>query len=155
MNKKAHTPTLLLFVATIILILLALFTFASFNDVFAEDSEGRSQILGNIIFYQDYITKKTESIGKKVILFEGPLTADGQKEMFKSLAQNENPNIAELNEFFSKIEKNDFVFKLENQEYFFEMKNIPLQSSNGANSINRTFSFSITFDVNGNAKIYK
>ena len=150
MNKKAHTPTLLLFVATIILILLALFTFASFNDTFAEDSEGRSQILGNIIFYQDYMIKKAEGIVKKIALFEGPLTADGKKEMFKEIARKENPNIAELNEFFSKIENNDFVFKLENQEYFFEMKNISLQSSNGANSINRTFSFSITFDVNGN-----
>ncbi len=151
MNKKAHTPTILLFMATLVLIILALFTFASFEGKFATDSEGRSQILENIIFQEQYMIKKAENIGKRIASFVGPpIPNENIKETFRSMAKKEDLGIIELMEFFNKIENNDFEFKQINQEYFFEIKKLLLQSSSGANSIKRTLSFNITFDAEGN-----
>jgi|SRR3989344_4023129 len=155
-NKKGDMPTILLFVITPILAILALFSFASFNGNFAKESSDRDKIINNIVFQQDYIIKESEIIGKKVLLSGGLImTNEGLKKRFQEIAEKENPIILELNPFFEKIRKGDFEFYNEKANYILKIKDLPIKSESGANTLTRNLNFAITFDINGNTKIYK
>ena len=162
MNKRAHTPTLLLFMTTIVLAVLALFTFASFDDKFFSDSQGKSQILANIAFFQNYVTQEIKITAKQALSdlnllpnedFAGPIAPISEarlKEKFKELMQKKNLKILELNSFFDKIEKSEFSFNQNNEGYVFEINSLQLSSEHGAITFKRNLALQIQFNADGN-----
>lgn len=162
MNKRAHTPTLLLFVTTIVLAVLALFIFASFKDKFKSNSEKESQILDNIVFYENYISQEIKITAKQTLIelgqiknkdFVGPIAPASEsqlKEKFKEFMQKKNLKILELSLFFDKIEKGEFEFKQNSIGYVFEINSVQIQSSYGASTFKRNLNLKIQFDNEGN-----
>lgn len=145
MNKKGDTPTILLFIITLILVVIALFSFASFNGTFAGDSEGRSIMLSSVDFYEKYAIKESEIIGKEVI------KNNGGKEEFQKIAKKRHLGIEGTEEFFARINSGNFKFEKDGENYIFEMKDLRVSASAGANWIKRKFDIRAEFDEKGNA----
>ena len=131
MNKKGDLPTILLFFISLILIILALFMFATFNDKFSDKSKEISNVMSDIVFYQDYIVKKNERIVDKV-LKEG-----GGKEEIQRIAKEMDFGIEGVKEYFGRIAEGDFEFKAESGGYIFRMDNLFIESKHGANLMKR------------------
>ena len=143
MNKRGDTPTILLFVITLILVGIALFSFANFKGTFAGDSEGRSIMLSSVDFYEKYTVKESEIIGGEVI------KNNGGKEEFQEIAKKKYLGIEGTEEFFARINSGDFKFEQEGENYIFEMKDLRVSASAGASFIRRNMEIKILFDKNG------
>ena len=151
MNKRAHTPTILLFIVTLILIVVALFSFASFDGEFAKDSKERSQILEDVAFLEQYIIKQAEITGSEIIASGGLIMSnDAIKSRFQENTAKKNLGIEGAEEYFERIKNGDFVFIYESNGYVFEINYLVISSKSGANSFNRTLGFEIEFDFEGN-----
>lgn len=169
LNRKGDTPTILLFVVTIVLVLAALFYFATFKGGFAEASESVSGVLNDVAFYQNYLIKQSEIMGKqsleglRTIVEDGfvgpvlPLSEEELRKKFKEIAERKNLNIMGVENFYVKVRDwNGVSFKFEDGGYVFEMKNLLIYSIDGGNKIRRTFSFIVEFDDVGKVvKSYK
>lgn len=151
MNTKGDTPMILLFVIALVLVVVSLFSFASFEKRFIDNSEGRSEILEDIGFYEDYIMRESGVIGKEIISKGGLLLSDeGLKESFKEILRNRDFEIKGLDNYYGKIlrwEKVSFV--RDNDKYIFEMRDLRLEASRGANKMNRNLNLRIEFDDKG------
>ncbi len=131
MNRKGDVPTILLFFVLLALAGIALFSFAGFSERFASDSEGRSRMLSDIAFYEQYLDKKIEMIGKEAI------GKGGSKEEFQELARKNDLRIEGMNNFYDKIARGEFKFEKKGNKYEFEIINLKLRASAGANYIER------------------
>ncbi len=67
MNRRGDIPILMVFLVAIVLIIFTFIGFASFNDKFAEASEGRNRLLESVDFYESYVAGQSEIIGKQAI----------------------------------------------------------------------------------------
>lgn len=151
MNRRGDIPMILLFVIALVLVVVSLLSFASFEKRFAENSEGRSEILEEIGFYEDYIVRESGVIGKEIISKGGLLLSDeGLKESFKEILRNRGFEIRGLESYYGKIlrwEKVSFI--RDNDKYIFEMRDLRLEVSRGANKMSRNLNFRIEFDDKG------
>jgi len=151
MNRRGDIPMILLFVIALVLVVISLLSFASFKMRFVDNSEGRSEILKEIGFYEDYITRESGIIGKEIISKGGLLLSDeGLKERFKEILKNRGFEIKGLDNYYGKIlrwEKVSFV--RDSDKYIFEMRDLRLEASRGANKMSRNFGFKIEFDGKG------
>ena len=159
-NKHGQLAGLLFPLIALVLVGASLFAFVSFNDKFSADSEGRSDILSSIAFYENYIIKESEIIGGDVILSDGLLMTDvGLKSRFQEFALKRNLGIIGIENYFDKINDGKFDFKHEDEGYLFEIKNLSLTADNRANSFSRNLSFQIAVDSSGSIlvsrKVYK
>ncbi len=150
MNKRGDLPTILLFVAALVLYSAALFSFISFNDNFAENSEERGEIISNINFYESYIFAQIKLIAEEIIS-EGGLIREniGLKDRFKEIASERNLEIQDMENYYGKIIRGEFDFARDANKYWFEIRDLKLRAERGASFIERTVSYKIDFDYSG------
>jgi len=154
MNRKGDIPTILLFIVCLALVVIALFSFASFKGGFVKDSEGRNELLSRIEFYEDYVVKKSTSIGGGVIrdLVSVEFNDANLEKKFKEIALERNFGILGLENYYGKILRGEFYFVYDGKRFRFEMKDLFIEAENGANKVRRNFGFGIEFDKNGEIK---
>ena|SRR3989344_2911182 len=147
MNRKGHTPTLLLFVTALILIVFALFSFASFNGKFEGGSGSVSKTISDVVFFENYMVKESKIVGEGII----SKIDDKSKGKFAELIISRSYPVSETKDFYDKITKGDFKFEFDNgwKKYLFEMKGIVIESSEGANKFRRVVDINIEFDGAG------
>ena len=146
MNRRGDIPTFLLFIVALVLSVLALFSFVSFNGRFASDSDERNIILSNIDFYEKYVIGQSEVIGREIISNGGlVLTDEGLKEKFKEETEKRNFGILGLENYYGKVKRGEFNFFGEGGKFKFEMKNLSLESSRGADMFRRNIDIEIEF----------
>ena len=148
-NRRGDVSTILLFVVTITLVVVALFFMASFNINFVKDSEGRNDVLSLIKFYESYSVHDVERAAKETVVSGGLIMTDaGLKSRFQEKANREF-TILGLENYFGKIKRGEFDFEHDNAGYLFEMKNLSFVADSGANSFSRKLDFRIRFNSDG------
>ena len=150
MNKRGQVSWLFIPIA-MALIGFSLFSFVSFNDKFAGDSEGRDEMLVNIDFYEKHAVSESLIIAKSAIVSGGLIMTDaGLKARFQEIAEKKNLGIIGTKDYFDKIKNGEFDFKHNGREYLLEIKNLSLKAEKGANNFYRNLNFKIEFDFSGN-----
>lgn len=142
MNKRGDLPTVLLFFVSITLMGIALFSFISFNDRFATDSQGRDTMLNSIRFFEKYLIEESRIIGRESMQNGN----SDLKEKFRELAEKRDLRIVETREYFDKIKNGDFSFKLEGDKYVLEIRDLSLKAESGSNSFERKLDIRLEFD---------
>jgi hypothetical protein len=138
MNRRGDLPTMLLFVSALVLSILALFSFASFDDTFSEGSMDRSSMLSDVEFYQNYLIKESKIVGREIARMKG-----GEGE-FKKLMLEKDFGIVGLEGFFERIKDDkEFEFIRVGEKYSFKMKNVVVVSERGVNRIERNFDIDV------------
>ncbi len=151
MNRKGDIPTILLFIVCLVLVVAALFSFASFKGGFVKDSEGRNELLSRTEFYEDYVIKESRSIGREVIrdLVRGEFNDVDLEKKFRETALEKNFGIRGLENYYGKLLRGEFDFVYDGERFRFEMKDLFIEAENGANKFRRNFGFGIEFDEKG------
>lgn len=150
MNKRGDIPLILLFFSALFLAVAALFVMSSFKGGLDVGSEGRSGIINEIAFLEDYIIAKTKEIAYELIGGAGQLKNDEElKKRFAEIASEKNYGISGLENYYGKILRGEFEFNRDENKYWFEMKGLSLRVSRGANSIERNIDLRIEFDYSG------
>ena len=139
-NRKGDMPTILLFVIALVLVVTSLSVFVSFKADYIKESEERDSILTTISFYESYLKKEIEIVGRETI------KSGGGKEEFQKLIKERDMGIVELKSFFDRIDKGDFYFQKDREKYFFEMRDFAIGAFGGANSLRREFGIRVEFD---------
>jgi|SRR3989344_5414568 len=145
MNRKGHTPTLLLFVTALILIVFALFSFASFNGKFEGGSGSVSKTISDVVFFENYMVKESKIVGEGII----SKIDDKSKGKFAELIISRSYPVSETKDFYDKISKGNFKFETKEGGYIFEMNNVVIESSEGANKFRRVININLEFDGAG------
>lgn len=149
----------------IALFLMASFNMVAFKQTYAQDSQGKSEVLNNIVFYEQYLLKESEIVGREsliqlgLVLPEGfigpvlPVSEDELKETFKGKMKEKDLGIKGLEDYFSKIREGNFAFYKEGDKFVFEILDVTIKAEKGANSFNRKKNFRLEFDAEGIAEI--
>ena len=139
-NKKAHVPTLLLALLTLILIILALVIFKSFSNSLNSRSELYSELIEKVEFQEQYITAKAEFFISKT----------KQKSEIQRLAGEKQYIYPGTEQFFIRLENGEFEFYLDSttNKYVFSIQNILLTSKeDDFNKIERNFTLNLEIPI--------
>lgn len=151
MNKKGDFPSILLVVLELILVIITLFSFASFNEKFSDNSDGRNKLLENIEVYENYLITESRIIASNIVKNGSILLTDeGLKESFKAKTREKNLGILGLEDYFRKVEEGNFTFFLRDGKYLFGIENIKIKANEKANSFERSLKIRIELDNEGN-----
>jgi hypothetical protein len=149
MDKKGDMPTILLFVVTVVLVITALFSFASFRDKFASASEGVGVVMSDVVFFERYVLKEAEIAAEETVeeliveTTSFDLEEDELEERFKRNVLKNKLVVKGVDDFYGKVSKRDFSFKREGESYVLSMDDLFVYSENDANFLKRRFSFRV------------
>ncbi len=150
MNKRGDIPMVLLFFSALFLAVAALFVMASFKGGLGVDSEGKSKIINEMAFLENYIIAKTKEIAYELIGGAGQLKDEVElKKRFAEIASEKNYGIKGMENYYGRILRGEFEFNRDAEKYWFEMKGLSLKVSRGANFIERNIDLRIEFDYSG------
>ena len=136
MNKKGDVPTILIFLVAVILSMMALYSFVSFNSDFSNQSVDLVSLTSDIELAEKYVQFKAESISNRVIDSE----TEDIKLKFQEIAKNENIGYEGSGNFFVKIEEGAFSFEKKSAEtYHLSVKGVFIELQIGENVIRRNF----------------
>ena len=135
-NKKGDIPTILLFIETIILIIVALIAFAFFNNKFENSSTEFTEIIEEINFLEQYCTSNIKLIAQ--ISSQSPNEQEIKQKIISEA--NEKTFILEGAEpCIAKLRRGEFTI----QDNILTVQDVTLQSKKGASTVKRTKDFSV------------
>jgi len=154
MNRKGHVPTILLFVAGVILALVAWSTFLSFNDNFDGKSRDFSGLVREIELARTYISVVLEdSINEAVeeLDFSSEVSEEEFRNKFREIVDERDLQLSQAGNFFGIIRTGDYELSMmDEEENELVVKDIFLRASGGNHEVKEEgFSLSVKFDDQG------
>ncbi len=146
MNKKGDSIVAIyvFLVVVIILFVLTMISFLSFNEKFDDSFRGQRNLVVGANHLEEYLSKVSESYMKEAIMKGGDL-----KENFKTVTRN-NEIITSSTNYYSSIRNDRFSISEISQNYVLEIDNLFVKIEDEHGSIIRNFNLKITFDKTGN-----
>ena len=146
MNRKGQLAILLLFLVTIVLVVVTLFGFATFDEDFSYNSLLVSKNLVATQFGQEYVDNRADLIAGETIRSN---PADLRSE-FMRVADAKDLHVEEpAMNFFGKIRNGEFYFAKEGDLYKLRIEGLFVQASYGGNSERKDFDLCRLFDEKG------
>ena len=143
LNKRGDVPTGLIIPVTIILMLLALYSFLTVSWKLENNSRDISQIITEVNFYEEYIRGLADEISLESI----ESGEQGLKEKYMGGAKERDMQIKEAGSFFGKIRNGEFVFEKVDDKYVLNIKGLFVKSERKANALRREFDIIKSFYV--------
>ena len=146
MNKKAHLPTILLFPFAIVLAIILLFSFISFNASVEEKSSEFEGVSQDVFVNEQYVRHVAESSFSQASEGQG-LDVEKVREEFTDIVKSRDLNLEQSKNFFDKVEDGEFEILTEEGKLIFEMKNVSIESTSGANQLTRQIDLSFSLET--------
>ena len=158
MNRKGNFPLMLLFFVALMLVSLALFSFASFGSKVGDSSKEFIYVINELELKETYILSDSKLISYETVNCVGCVETDLKKkfqEVNKIIDDNFGYSLPEgryvgVGNFFGKIRSGDFEFRKDGVDYILEIERIFVKASRGENLIIRDFNLKMWFDSSGN-----
>ena len=147
MNNRGDLASALLPIIALVMSVLALFIFITFNGDFSDVSESISQSLEQVAFNQVYVKETARIITREAIA--GAENAQDVRVKIIDIANSKQVLIDGTSEFYSKLKDGEFeVTKIGDGKYNFLMSEVRVYSDRGGNKMVRKFdiAFEITKD---------
>ena len=147
MNNRGDLASALLPIIALVMSVLALFIFITFNGDFSDVSESISQSLEQAAFNQVYVKETARIITREAIA--GAENAQDVRVKIIDIANSKQVLIDGTSEFYSKLKDGEFeVARIGDGKYSFLMREVRVYSDRGGNKIVRKFdiAFEITKD---------
>lgn len=150
-NRKGQIPLLLSVPVALAIAIVALMSFASFNNKFGSGSIDNSQMVSSVNFGEQYVVELSKAAVKEVI---GTGNVIDLKSRFNETVLKKNVGIKEAGNFFIKVDEG--AFKLESTKesgyhnYRLIIAGLVAESGAGESKIIRKFDLCLEFDLNGN-----
>ncbi len=144
MDRKGDVPTALVIPVTLILVILALFYFFSFNTKVQSSSKDVAEVVSSVHFYESYVSALAVSVANETVLSG----ASDLKEEYQKRIAARDLALEGSGNFFGKVRTGDFVFEEKDRKIVFEVRGLFVQSSRGLNSLKREFEIVQMFEKN-------
>lgn len=144
-NRRGQIPILMLFAVTIILVIVALMSFATFDRAFNDNPLSVSKAIAKVNFAGEYIESSAKLIANEVIKNR----SSDLSVKFKEIASLRDLQVQESGNFFGKIRNGEFNFENVGDEYKLNVNGLFVQASYGDNQITRKFDLCMLFDSSG------
>jgi hypothetical protein len=145
MNRKGDVPTTLVFVGALILVITALWIFATYDGRFVQPLESSDLLFNSEKAIDSYINSNLE-----IFMKEAKIISSGNLEdNFKASANKHDLRIENTN-LFGLIRNGKFSLILEGEDYVLRIDNVIIKSENESGKLVRIFNIELRFDENGN-----
>ena len=146
-GRRGQIPILMLFVVTIILVIVALMSFATFDRQFSDNPLNTSRTIAKVQFGEGYVLESAKSMATKVIEENKGVNLPAA---FTGAALGFDRQVSDpANNLFRQIRDGKFSFEKIGEEYRLNVAGLFVQASYGANQITRKFDLCLLFDVDG------
>tara|TARA_Y100000310_G_scaffold83835_1_gene80473 strand:- start:521 stop:991 length:471 start_codon:yes stop_codon:yes gene_type:complete len=149
LNKKGHIGTMMMFFGALILVGVALFSFATFSDGTENEKTNLNNLVSEFEFKQKYIVIVFEDMVEEAIT-EAKGKTNFEEEFEISLKQiaerRRNPEISNL---FGKIINEPLEINGLDGNYFLIVEGVFAEFEKGESNIRREINFEIEFNENG------
>lgn len=144
MNRKGDVATTLLVPIALILSVIAIFVFLSFNSSFGDKSEQCSALMQEIEFKEQYLIESSKLLAELAI--ESPET--NPEQTFQNLINKRIMVFPGTENFFGKVIRKEFTLKKQDNKYIFNMSDVSIQSENEIGKITRTINIQFELPAN-------
>lgn len=145
MNKKGDVPTTLVFVGALVLVITALWSFATYDGRVERPLESSDILFNSEKAIESYIYSNLELFMKENLANEGVGLEDG----FKDSADKHDLRIENTN-LFGLIRNGKFSLTSNEEGYLLKIDNVFIKLQNDSGKLIRTLNIEIRFDGNGN-----
>lgn len=139
-NRKGDVATFMIIPVAFILIVLAFYSFLTYDRQVKNFSKDVSEVIGDINFYEQYVKAEAESIALESV-------SARNIDKYKEIAKERDLQIESGGNFFGKIRNGEFIFEKKGDKYVLEIKDLFVQSERGANKMKRNFDIYLEFFV--------
>lgn len=146
MNKKGDVPTTLVFVGALILVITALWSFATYDSRQAKPLQDVDVASNSLNFLENYVYSNVELFMNESI---NDKTSGDLKEKFKNSAGRHELLVGNTN-FFALIRNDKFSLTTEGDVYVLKIDNVYVKVENVDEKAVRTFNVEMRFDEFGN-----
>jgi len=145
MNRKAQAPTILIFLAAIVLSVLTLFALLTFNNNFKSESLELSEMMQEVEFNKQYTIAQATLLLSQSKESCPTCSADQTKEKLQTLAkEKESTFLYEgTGNFYGRIRAGDFNITTTDKTTTLQIDQVFSQSQRGNNKIKRFFDITI------------
>tara|TARA_Y100000310_G_scaffold242604_1_gene246767 strand:- start:212 stop:727 length:516 start_codon:yes stop_codon:yes gene_type:complete len=151
MNRRGQFPLILLVVITLTLVLIALFSFASFSNELGRPSKAFADVMFEVDFAELYVVEKASLTVENTVNCDNCVETDLKKK-FMEVADKHDLKYLSAGNFFGKIRNGEFNFSIVGGEYVLEINDLFVKSEKGRNEIVRDFDLTMRFDSLGELK---
>lgn len=146
MNRRSQVPTILIFLAAILLVILALFAQLTFKNNFKSQSQLLSEMMQEIKFNKQYVLTQSSLILKETENSCFSCSANEFKSRFQDLAASKKLSYFHegAGNFYKKINEGDFTITKSNEAATLEIRQVFVQSQRGHNKIKRFFDIKLS-----------
>ncbi|MEK6890089.1 MAG: hypothetical protein AABW82_03930 [Nanoarchaeota archaeon] len=148
MNRKGDVPTTLVFVGALVLVITALWSFASYDGRIARPLESADMLFNSEKSIESYIYSNLELFMQES-LQEGAGGGTGLDDKFKSSAGKHDLRIQNTN-LFGLIRNGKFLLTSDGGGYLLKIDNVFIKLENDSGKLVRTLNIEMKFDGNGN-----
>ena len=136
MDKKGDLPTTMLIPVTLILVVLALFSFLTFNRAVDTASGEISEVMQEVAFSEQYVQTIAQSTFDEVVASG----AESMKAAYQQRIAAQDLELAGLGNFFGKIRTGDFTIEKQNDgTVVLNTHGLFVQSVRGLHKLRREF----------------
>ncbi|MDO8564297.1 MAG: hypothetical protein Q7R87_04770 [Nanoarchaeota archaeon] len=148
MNRKGDVPTTLVFVGALVLVITALWSFASYDGRIQRSLESADLLFNSEKAIESYIYSNLELFMKES-LQENVNNAVGLDDRFKDSAGKHDLRIQNTN-LFGLIRNGKFSLSASEGGFVLKIDNVFIKLENDAGKIVRTLNIEMKFDGKGN-----
>jgi len=142
MNKKGNIPTFMLLIASVVLVTIALSTFASFKNDLKSNSGEFFETVNQVNFINEYVEKVfDDSVDKAIEESNGDDFNAEFRKNFERIVDEKNLKLKGSGNFFGKVRNGDYI--LDKDKIIVE--NVFVKSNVGNNEIIRNFNLERNF----------
>lgn len=145
MNRKGDVPTTLVFVGALVLVITALWSFASYDGRIERPLESVDVLFNSEKAIESYIYSNLELFMKENLANSGV----GLEAGFKSSADKHDLRIENTN-LFGLIRNGKFSLSSDGEGYLLKIDNVFIKLENDSGKLVRTLNIEMKFDGNGN-----
>jgi len=160
MNNRGDVPTLLIFFAALVLIIISLVSMHSFSNSFGKFSEDTTKIMVQANLAEGYILEKLDLVAFQTIKCNSGKISDSNgcnltslNERFAFFMKQQDFGVTLSKNLFDKIANREFNFNKSGNNYILEINNLEIFVVDGQNavknSVKRTLNLKMEFDSQG------
>ncbi|PIN89125.1 hypothetical protein COU60_04645 [Candidatus Pacearchaeota archaeon CG10_big_fil_rev_8_21_14_0_10_34_76] len=149
LNRRGHIPSAFLLVGAIVLVILTLFSFATFENKVLGLSNELTETMEGVIFGEGFSEAKLNWIVDNAIKRSDKndfLRSFNESLIRLGNEERDSGSVEYVGNMYGKIANGDFILIEEEGRYNLEFNELFTKVNNGGNEIKRSFDLKIVFD---------
>lgn len=148
MNNRGDVPTTLVFTGALVLVITALWSFASYDGRISRPLESSDILFNSEKAIESYIYSNVELFMKES-LEDSEIVGGSLEEKFKSSAGKHDLRIENTN-IFALIRNGKFSITSNSEGFILKIDNVLIKLENDSGKVVRIFNLEMKFDSDGN-----